>query len=224
MTIFKYQYTEDHLKYMKYQIHEMKERPEVYDNLSEFEFNQIKKFIGNPKVVFEAGSGLGRGSIYLNHLLKDDSVEYILADRDGYTNDSGAYYENVDHYYNDLSLTGSFCRLNGIKNFRTFETEKHNWATLPKVDLVFSLCSFGMHVPIAKYIDRLISISKPTTTMIFGTRHANYNQDSFKDRFEQVIYQPSERILVPELIDGAETGNKILLYPEENWLILKNPR
>ena len=208
---------------MKYQIHEMKERPEVYDNLSEFEFNQIKKFIGNPKIIFEAGAGLGRGSIYLNQLLQDDTVEYILADRDGYTQDHGGYYENMDHYYNKLSLTDSFCKLNGIKNFRAFDTEHSNWASLPKVDLIFSLCSFGMHVPIAKYIDRLIGISKPTTTMIFGTRNENYNQDSFKDRFEQVIYQPSEKVWVPEIEEGSPTGKDILLYPEENWLVLKNP-
>lgn len=222
MIKFKYQYTEKHLEYMRYQIHEMKERPEVYDDLSEHEFSQFRDYIGQPKIVFEAGCGLGRGSIYMNHLLADSEIEYILADRNGFSRNSGGYEDGA--YYNELDLTESFSKLNGIERLRTFETEEHDWSSLPKVDLIFSLCSFGMHVSIAKYMDRLLSISKPTTTMIFGVRQNHYNENSFKELFEEVIFIPSKKIFVPELKAGELTGKEVLLYPEENWLILKNPR
>ena len=70
-----------------------------------------------------------------------------------------------------------------------------------------------MHVSIERYIDRLISIAKPTSTMIFGTRHENYGPDIFKDRFEQVIFIPG-RPTPPE---------QEIAFPQEDWLILKNP-
>jgi SAM-dependent methyltransferase len=193
---------------MKEQIWEARQDLQVYSDLSVFEFEQIADHIGSPKVVLEVGCGLGRGSIYLNSLLKDDSVAFILADRTGMTTNTGAYAPDADEFYNDLEQTAEFCAINGIKNLRTFDTEKDDWATLPQADLIFSLCSFGMHVAIERYIDRLMAASKPDGTMIFGTR-GPYSASSFSDRFGDVTYLPGR--------DGQGR------FPKENWLILKNP-
>jgi SAM-dependent methyltransferase len=208
MNEYTYKYNEDHVKYMKEQVWEAKEDLKIYDRLSVFEFTKIEPYCGRPNTVLEVGCGMGRGSIFLNHLLQDDTVEYTMADRTGYTSNRGRYNPNQDEYYNDLALTKSFCELNGIKNCQTFDTELSDWTALPKFDLIFSLCSFGMHVSIKRYIDRLLSVSKPTTTMIFGTRHPSYNQDSFKDKFKKVLYEQ-----VPTQSP----------FPRENWLILQNP-
>ena len=207
---YEYKYAPRHLPFMKEQIWEAKDQIDLYSNLSVHEFAQIDQYIGDDiKTVLEVGCGLGRGSIFLNHMLQDDSIKYTLADRTGYTTNTGAFAPPEDEFYNDLVLTKDFCELNGIKNVSTFDTELSDWSTLPKADLIFSLCSFGMHVMIERYIDRLISVANPTSTMIFGTRHHSYGPDSFKDKFEEVIFQP-----------GVYPGN----YPLENWLILKNPK
>ena len=104
-------------------------------------------------------------------------------------------------------LTADFCRLNGVKKLATFDTELGDWGKLPKADLIFSLCSFGMHVMIERYIDRLIAAMKPEGTMIFGTRHPSYGAHSFGNRFEEVMFFP-----------GQDSSG---VFPEENWLILK---
>jgi hypothetical protein len=194
---------------MKEQIWEARDNLAVYSNLSAFEFGQIESHLGSPKVILEAGCGLGRGSIFLNHLLRDDSALYILADRTGYTSNSGTFAPASDEYYNDLELTKDFCALNGVRHFLAFDTELDDWAALPKADLVFSLCSFGMHIPIERYIDRLIAAAQPNCTMIFGTRGPNYGQDSFRERFAEVLYLPGR--------------NSNGVFPTENWLVLKNP-
>jgi hypothetical protein len=160
--------------------------------------------------VLEVGCGLGRGSVFLNHLLHDNDISFILADRNGYTLNPGSFDPEVDEFYNDLELTADSCQQNGIKKLRTFDTEVDDWAALPKADLIFSLCSFGMHVRIERYIDRLIASARPKSTMIFGTRSASYGPTSFEGLFQEVLYIP-----------GQDNRG---IFPHENWLILKNPR
>jgi SAM-dependent methyltransferase len=209
MEPFTYKFSIKHVPFMHEQIWEAKQNLSVYSDLSLFEFTQFEEHIGSPKTVLEVGCGLGRGSIFLNHLLRDDKVSFILADRTGYTANTGAFDPEVDEFYNDLELTADFCQQNGIKKFRTFDTEVDDWATLPKADLIFSLCSFGMHVRIERYIDRLIASAKPKSTMIFGTRGAGYGPASFDNQFQEVLYIP-----------GRDSRG---VFPHENWLVLKSP-
>lgn len=194
---------------MNEQIWEAKKDLNVYHNLAQIEFSNFYEHIRNPKDVLEVGCGLGRGTVYLNELLKDQNVSYTLADRTGYTENTGAYNPPQDEYYNDLNLTKEFCELNGVLNIETFDTERSDWNNLKKFDLIFSLCSFGMHVKIERYIERLLSVSKSNTTMIFGVRHKTYSEESFSDKFEEVLYIKDDRV---------ENVTR------EHWLILKRPK
>lgn len=208
MEKFSYTYAPRHVGLMKEQIWEARQDLQVYSDLSVFEFEQIGPYLGSPKAVMEVGCGLGRGSIFLNSLLKDDTVQYILADRTGMTNNTGAFAPDTDEFYNDLEQTAEFAKINGIKNAQTFDTEADDWSELPKADLIFSLCSFGMHVAIERYIDRLIAAANPDCTMIFGTR-GPYGPTSFPNMFQEVVFLP-----------GSDGKGR---FPKEDWLILKNP-
>lgn len=210
----KYKFNHEHLSRAEDQVWESKEEYgglSVYDELAPYEYNQIIEFIphdlGKGYPVYEMGAGLGRGSIYFNHRFHNPNIRYILCDRDGFSErNTGAFNPKEDEYYNDFELTKSFCKLNGMTNFGLFDTEKDDWSALPKTEFIFSFCSFGMHVALERYMDRLISISKENVTMIFGTRHAGYNDKSFSDKFKEVIFKPSR----------GDTK-----FPIENWLILR---
>jgi SAM-dependent methyltransferase len=213
MTPYIYKYAPRHIPFMREQVWESRDDTGVYSDLSLLEFRQFENFIGDPRVVLEVGCGLGRGSIFLNHLLRNDLALYILADRTGYTENTGAFSPGRDEFYNDLVLTEDFCRLNGVRNLITFDTEAGDLSRLPRADLILSLCSFGMHVSIERYIDRLSAALASGGTMIFGTRHESYGPDSFADLFAEVVYLPSD-------MTDAERER----YPVENWLILRGKR
>ncbi len=197
---YEYKYSSKHVPLMKEQIWEIGfqgGQMKVYGDVSEYEFDQIQRYIPqNITSVLEVGCGLGRGSIFLNHLLKDNTIHYTLADRTGHTRNTGSFNPAEDEFYNDLALTQDFCELNGLKNITTFDTELGDWTTLPKSDFIFSLCSFGMHVSIERYMERLLSAATDNCTMIFGVRDSSYGPDSFKDLFEEVIYLPEVRCSV----------------------------
>lgn len=212
---FKYKFNLEHLELMESQIWEMKKEhggATVYDELAPYEVEQIKDYLPQaPDRILELGAGLGRGSIYLRHYFRENGLVFppiwVLADRDGFSEENtGAFNPKVDEYYNDFKLGRSFCQMNGLDNFKFVDTETGDWSKWGKFDFIFSFCSFGMHVPLERYMDRLIGASLPDVTMIFGTRHAGYNGDSFKDKFKEVIYQ-----------QGA--GRQP--FPHENWLILR---
>lgn len=214
---YEYKYQPRHIPFMKEQIWEAKQDISIYSEVGYHEFTQIGQFIDtNLQTVIEVGCGLGRGSIFLNNILKNDNVKYIMADRTGYTQNTGDFNPTNDEFYNDLVLTKDFCELNGINNVSTFDTEIDDWEQLPRADLIFSLCSFGMHVSIDRYMERLLSVAKPTSTMIFGIRNANgtsgtggnYTTQSFDTLFEEVL-----------LIKGQYIPH----LPYEDWLILRHP-
>lgn len=204
---FEYNIQDEFLDLVREQVWETVYGLNIYGELAEQEFSQIGRFIGRPKRVLDIACGLGRTAIYLNHLLGDPSVQYILADRTGRTPNTGAFDPAEDEYYNDLWLTKKFCHLNGLTNVRTFDTEAGNWSKLHDVDLVISTIGIGFHVPIERYIDRLCAAASPACTMIFGTRTRQYSKDSFADRFDEV-----------QLIAGTAEPP----LPREDWLILRN--
>lgn len=190
----------------------------TYSKLSRHEYKAIKSYIpANVETVMELGCGLGRGSIYLNYrFIKEGrdtcSINWILVDRQGHSeNNTGAFQPKKDEFYNDLLLTEEFCEVNGLDGIMTFDTEKDDWNGLKNlpVDFMFSFCSFGMHVPIERYIDRLLSVATDDVTMIFGTRHAGYNGESFTDNFKEVIFLPQPQ--VPP-------------FPIEHWHILRGKK
>src|SRR4029077_968586 len=172
-------YNSAHIRYMKEQIWEARDDLEVYSKLSEFEYEQIKDYIDYPKNIMDLGCGLGRVAVYLNAVLKDPDMYYILADRHGDTTNTGGW--DLNEFYNDLNLTQSFCRLNGLLSFEVFDTKLDNWNDI-WCDLIVSHCAFGMHFPIENIMSSLLEISSSDITMIFGTRNRGlYSEDSFKD-------------------------------------------
>jgi len=212
MSDFVYKYNETHFFFMEEQLWQCKKgKLDVYSKLSKFEHDQISEYINNPRVVMDIGCGIGRAGIYLNSVLQDPNIHYIFADTTGHIGVKG--WSNLGKsYYNDLDLTSSFAKLNGVTNFRVFDVLNDDWNTLPKVDFVTSRCAAGVHFPIEDVMPNLLKITSQECTMIFGTnpnRAEKYSEKSFKDLFETVIFLPKE-LEIP--------------FPHQQWLILKNKK
>jgi hypothetical protein len=203
----KLKYTEPMVAWMKEQVFEAKEDLSIYEQLSDFEHNQYKPFLPPAaKVIMDLGSGLGRGAVKLSETYKES--HFICADRTGKTQNAGILFQHGggDEFYNDLSLTKEFCTLNGIKSIEVFDTEKDDWSSLPQMDLIVSRCSFGFHLPIDKYLNKLIKASAPEVTMIFGVNGLYVHTDYYSQFFKEVNH-----------IDGLVDDK----FPYQKWLIFK---
>lgn len=208
---FSYRFSNDHLYYMKEQVFEAREDLTVYSRLSRYEHEQIKSFLpARPRNVMDLGCGLGRAGIYLNATLKEPA-HFIMADTTGDTPNEGIWDAKEHVVYNNLSLTQSFCKMNGMEDFEIFDMFEDDWVTLPKVDLIMSHCAVGVHFPIEGIMNKLLSISTQDVTMIFGLRtHKLYDGNSFSDFFEKVTF------IETPMPEGDATG-----FPWQDWLVLQ---
>ena len=202
----KFKFPKDSFDIARKQVTQIEKDSDFYETMSESEYKTIATRIKQPKKILELGCGLGRMSVFLNWMLRDDKAQYILADstpdripekvRYGWDPDSG--------FYNDLAETFDFCRLNGLNNFETFDLKEHKLEKLSNIDLVMSFLSVGFHYPIEMYMDTLYEITSPSCMMVFGVRRGKYNIESFKHMFSDVdiIEQPGidtrEDILIME--------------------------
>ena len=173
----------------------------LYSRQSEFEHKQIKEYIPiQPEVIMDLGCGLGRSSVYLNHIFHlndiNNEVHYILAD----TSKDASYY--------NMNLIASFCTLNGLLNFGLFDLEKSDWKGLAKkVDYVMSRMAYGYNLSIGPILQKLLDISNDNVTMIFGIKDVNITEDI--SAFKQAI------------IIKEDNQNE---FPHQNWLILRGKK
>ena len=208
MDSFQFKIEDKFLPLLHEQVWEVKDKLERYTELTVSDFAEILDLLPPaPGIVMDFGTGIGRAAIYHNYINGHKS-HYILADRDGDSkNNTGEYGPSEDQYYNDLALTGEFCKLNGIKSFQTFDTEAGDWSKLPKVDFIMSHYSLGFHVSVDRYIDRLHSILAPGGTILLGVRHS-YHLKDYSKLFKTQMFR--------------ESPNKPPL-PTQHWLLLKDP-
>ena len=188
----------------KKQVTGLAKDPECYDQISRAEYNAIKDCIGKPHTILDLGCGLGRMSIYLGKQFEHEA-KYILADANIVSENLNYGWKPGEEYYNDLTLTAEFCRINGLKNFKTFDILAGNLTDLQDVDLVMSFLSVGFHYPIEEYMDDLLKISTENCTMVFGIdkRRNIYDLNSFSEYFEtrKIVpteYNRKEQILILE--------------------------
>lgn len=217
---FVYKTKPEHLGYINKQITEVHDDLETYSAISEFEYEGYKNFLPNqPKRIMDLGCGLGRVAIYLNAVLQNPDIHYILADTTLDNGHRGLWDAPNGEFYNDLALTKSFVQLNGMTNFETFDVLHEDWDKLRDIDLIISCCSVGTHVPIERTLSNLLKVASNDCTMIFGIRNwnifsgdknemaSNYSQNSFREWFQETYY-----VSIPHLPP----------MPQEDWLILKN--
>ena len=180
---------DDEFKYFaSKQITQINVDPDFYTKMSISEYNAISKHIENPKKILELGCGLGRMSIFLNSMLKNNA-HYILADVSELSQNIKYGWDPKESYYNDLDLTSLFAKKHDLENFETFNLLSQNLNKFENIDLVMSFLSVGFHYPISEYLDTLLNITSNDATMIFGVRKGAVNLKDFKKYFNKIIIE-----------------------------------
>lgn len=207
---FDYTITDEFLDLVREQVWETRYGLRLYREITLHEYAHYKPYLPEkPRYVLDMCSGLGRTAIYLNHIYDSPSITFFLADRNGRTKNTGDFDPPQEEYYNDLSLAVKFCIDHGLHHFEAFDVEEADWSKLPRIDLIISTLGLGFHVPIERYIDRLMSVAAKDCTLIFGCRQEKYDAASFEHLFH-------ESLLVP--------GTPRHPCPHEDWLILRRPK
>ena len=171
---------------------------EAFELLSRAEYEAYGGPIRSPRRVLDLACGLGRVSVFLNRMLADPGIEYVLADSTTPADVKPRYGWNAPEFYNDLAATDEFCRANGVANFRTFNVRADGWWTLRGwPDLIISMLGVGFHVPLETEMDRLHAISHSATTLIFGVAGvADFpdweRENNFESWFEKQFVIPFE--------------------------------
>jgi len=201
----KFKFPEQSYVFAEKQITQLMRDLDFYETISQSEYNSISQVIDKPKTILDMGCGLGRMSVYMNSIMKDESIHYILADSTQEIPEKMRYGWNPSGgFYNDLKLTSDFCKLNGLSNFETFDLKNNDLTKLTSVDLIMSFLCVGFHYPIDMYMDKFKQIISPRGVMIFGVRKQKYDKSIFESQFGKVtiVEQPNidtrEDILILE--------------------------
>ena len=140
--------------YMAVHVSQTVKNLDIYQIVCESEWDVIKDYIGKPKTILELGCGLGRMSAYINGMIGDDSIKYILVDSNGspYGKIKFGWNPPKQRFYNNLELTRKFCDMNNLYNCEIVDL-KNIKSQILSVDLIISFLSVGFHYPIESYID-----------------------------------------------------------------------
>ena len=177
------------------------------------EIGEIEKYLKRtPRVALDVGSGIGRASVFFFKYFKWIKTLFILADGDsGNIQLCGRRTGGAD-FYNSLKATESFCRANGMEDFKTFNLEKSGWAKLPrKPDLVYSFKALGFHWPINPFLEVVYPALSQKCRLIFELRAGNPQSFEWTKRQIELIDRTKYEIAGLFLEADRKPGNFIVL-------------
>ena len=163
-------FPEDTKKYVCLHSNDKKEDYSYLSGIGEIE-KYLKK---TPRVALDVGSGIGRASVFFFKYFKWTKTFFILADGDSGEVQLTGIRTGKSDFLNSLKATESYCRANGIVNFKTFNLEKNGWDKLPrKPDLVYSFKSLGFHWVFNSFLEDAYSALSKNCRLFFELRAGN---------------------------------------------------
>jgi len=192
----KFKFPDESQGFAERQVTQITKDSEFYSAISNSEYHLISEYIDQPKTILELGCGLGRMSVYMNWMLQDTDIHYILADStcDVFPAKVKYGWNPASGFYNDLAVTESFCKLNGLTNFEILDLQYGSLNAFSDISLVMSFLSVGFHYPIDMYLETLMDITSDDAVMIFGIRKGQYDVNDFNDKFSMVTISEQKNI------------------------------
>ena len=164
-------FPEETKKYIELQSND---RLEEYSYLPEIE--GIEKYLKdmNPRVALDVGSGIGRASVFFFKYFDWKDTMFILADGDSGEEQLSGIRTGKADFYNSLEATESYCQVNGMQNFKTFNLEKLRWDKLShEPNLVYSFKAVGFHWAFNPFLEESYSALGEKCRLIFDLRAGN---------------------------------------------------
>ena len=177
------------------------------------EIGEIEKYLKRtPRVALDVGSGIGRASVFFFKYFKWLRTLFILADGDSGDVQLAGRRTGETDYYNSLKATDSYCRANGMQNFKTFNLEKNGWDNLSrKPDLVYSFKALGFHWPINLFLEGAYSALSQKCRLIFELRSGNPQSFEWTKKQIDAIDRNKYEIIGLFLEVDRKPGNFIIL-------------
>ncbi len=150
-----------------------------------------------PTRILDVGCGVAAiDALLFMHYGRRSDLQFFLLDRSELFDLPRYGFSTRREFYNSLSVAERLLRANGIDTARVhlLEAPKEPPLSLPAVDLVVSLASWGFHYPVSTYLEPAWNALAPGGTLILDIRAGLGEEHVLASRFTdiQALCEPWE--------------------------------
>lgn len=131
-------------------------------------------FPKNMRTVIDIGCGLGFVSLMLHEQCQIQDLQCFLFDKNLVTSniEKKEFRTTHQHFYNSFECAKTAVSGSSIPTdlIHFVDAEPENLKQLPKMDLAFSLFSWGWHYPVQLYSQEIATLLKPESVVIADVR------------------------------------------------------
>ena len=175
-----------------------------YYNEIKYHWDTIKEKCQSIGSVLDIGCGIGGIDYFIGK--NNTNCQINLLDKTKIEDNIYYGFKNKGAFYNDLNISNSFLRDNGIKNEINLYTPDSDFSNMKNIKLIISLISWGFHYPTDTYIDLVNKVTCKDTIVILDVRKSHidssiesFNKFNFKLIEEIVEFEKCKRLLFKKL-------------------------
>jgi SAM-dependent methyltransferase len=139
--------------------------------------------------VLDIGCGVaGIDALLFRHFGQDPNMHFFLLDRTELPRPPCYGFSNGGEFYNSLDVAKQLLCANGVAeaNVHAIRAAEAGPVSLPAVDLVISLASWGFHYPVSVYLDPVWRALAPGGAVILDIRTGLGEEELVANRFDDV--------------------------------------
>jgi len=165
----------------------------------------------NTRSILDIGCGLGLVDLVLYRRINPSPDVYLLDKNNEHKSLSpvrGGYNQRFI-FTADLDLTRDIFAQNGTatEQVHYIDTENNAIASLPKIDLILSITSWGFHYPIETYWEGVREIVHDKSVLFIDLRKETSGFDFLKDRFSHNCILDETETLIRAIFSYSECNN-----------------